>query len=177
MRPLCLLGVLALASCGGGGDGGAGGSDLGLYDPDSMDSRSALLAARRETRAYDGAPPVIPHEVASRGRENCNGCHTPNATDNPERVGPPRSHPAWGDCRQCHVEIHRDDLFVASNLDALWWPAEGSRLYSSAPPTIPHTLQNRQLCEVCHIGQQAPATLRAAHGMRDNCTQCHAAEH
>ena len=49
MRPLCLLGVLALAACGASCGGGGGGSDLGLYDPDSMDSRSALLAARRET--------------------------------------------------------------------------------------------------------------------------------
>lgn len=152
-------------------------SDLGLYDPDRLDSRADLLAARRQIRAYDGAPPVIPHEVAERGRENCNSCHTPGATSNPDRVGPPRSHPAWGDCRQCHVETHATGAFVRSDLDPLWWPAAGSRLYASAPPTIPHALQNRQICEVCHIGAQAPAALRAAHGMRENCRQCHAARH
>jgi len=167
VRAACVVPALLLAvSCGGG-------SDLALYDPGALTSRAQLLDARRETRAYDGAPPVIPHEVDARGRQNCNSCHTPGATDNPARVGPPRSHPAWGDCRQCHVEQLARDRFTGSNLDALWWPASGSRLYSSAPPTIPHALQNRQLCEVCHIGEQAPLALRASHGPRDNCTQCH----
>jgi cytochrome c-type protein NapB len=163
------LTALLMASCGGGG------SDLGLYDPDAYSSRAQLLRARQQTRAYDGAPPVIPHEVAARGRQNCNSCHTPGDTTTPDRVGHPRSHPAWGDCRQCHVEQVENSLFSGSNLEGLWWPASGSRLYSSAPPTIPHALQNRELCEVCHIGDQAPLALRAEHGPRQNCTQCHVA--
>ena len=81
--------------------------------------------------------------------------------------------PAWGDCRQCHVEQLASQAFQQSDLAPLWWPASGSRLYPSAPPTIPHHLQNREECAVCHIGQQAPAALRAEHGMRANCVQCH----
>lgn len=171
MRRVALILGLLTAACGNSG------SDVDLYNPDKWASRDELLAARRDTRAYDGAPPVIPHEVARRGRENCNSCHTPGATTNPERVGPPRSHPAWGDCRQCHVEIQSTQTLVRSGLEPLWWPAVGARMYASAPPTIPHALQNRQDCEVCHIGSQAPAALRAAHGMRENCRQCHAATH
>lgn len=167
MRRLALILAALAGACGGG-------SDLGLYDPARWDSKEELLAARRELRAYDGAPPVIPHEVAGRGRENCNSCHTPGSVENDQRVGPPRSHPAWGDCRQCHVESHAEAALVHSNLEPLWYPASGSRLYAAAPPTIPHATQNRQLCEVCHIGDQAPAALRASHGMRVNCTQCHA---
>ena len=161
------LGLALAAGCGGG-------SDLGLYDPEGLDSIGALRAARQELRAYDGAPPVIPHEIAGRGREDCNSCHTPGAPTNPERLGPPRSHPAWGDCRQCHVEQIGSGMMASSNLEPLRWPASGSRLYASAPPTIPHSTQNRESCGVCHVGEQAPKALRADHGDRLNCTQCHA---
>ena len=167
MRGAAILAVAVLAGCGA--------EQTKLYEPDAWASMPALLEHRRTLRAYDGAPPVIPHEVASLGRRDCNGCHLPNAPANGERVGPPRSHPAWGDCRQCHVERHSAALFQSSGLEPLWWPAAGSRLYETAPPTVPHHIQNREDCAVCHIGEQAPAALRAAHGMRDNCRQCHAA--
>lgn len=167
MRFRLIAAVALLAACGGGG------SDLGLYAPDELTSREDLLAARREIRAYDGAPPVIPHEVSKRGRQDCNGCHTPGSTDNAERVGPPRSHPAWGDCRQCHVESVAARPWRENELEPLWWPAYGTRQSEIAPPTIPHMLQNREDCAVCHIGEQAAATLRAGHGLRPNCRQCH----
>ncbi len=169
MRPATILAVAVLAGCGA--------ETSRLYDPDAWASKAALLEQRRSLRAYDGAPPVIPHEVAALGRRDCNGCHLPNAPANGERIGPPRSHPAWGDCRQCHVEQPAAADFQASNLEPLWWPASGSRLYDSSPPTIPHHTHNREDCVVCHIGPQAPAALRAAHGLRDNCRQCHAASH
>ena len=165
MRVAAIFAAAALFSCGA--------EQSKLYDPDAWASKPALLEHRRASRAYDGAPPVITHEVSSLGRRDCNGCHTPNASANGDRIGPPRSHPAWGDCRQCHVEQHADQSFRQSSLEPLWWPASGSRLYASAPPTIPHHTQNREECAVCHIGEQAPLAIRAGHGMRENCRQCH----
>jgi|GEM_PF-1014524 len=134
-----------------------------------------LLSARNDLRLYDGAPPVIPHEVAGLGRENCANCHTPGAYENADRVGSPRSHPAWGDCRQCHVERRAIASFRSSAFEPLRWPARGHRQTPISPPMIPHHLQNREDCAICHIGAQAPAALRAAHGFRPGCRQCHVA--
>lgn len=138
-------------------------------------SRSGLLELRAETRAYDGAPPVIPHDVPDLGRENCLACHTPGSVNNADRIAPPRSHPAWGDCRQCHVEQHDIKAFRRTAFLPLREPERGHRQYSGAPPVTPHSVQNRADCAVCHIGEQAPPALRAAHGPRANCRQCHIA--
>ena len=140
--------------------------------PDQWSSVEQLLAARRELRAYDGAPPVIPHSVTELGRSDCGSCHTPGSSDT-VTVAPPRSHPAWGTCTQCHVEQQKTGRFQSSTFEPLWWPASGTRQSEIAPPTIPHHIQNRENCAACHIGQHAPSVLRAAHGMRPNCTQCH----
>jgi len=164
---LCLLAMLTM-SC-------SAPADSLRYDPAEQTSRTALLAKRQTTRAYDGAPPTIPHQTSVLGRKDCNSCHTPGAATNGDRIGPPRSHPAWGDCRQCHLQQHAGGRVPGNQFEPLWRPARGNRLYAAAPPTIPHQLQNRQDCAVCHIGEQAPAALRAAHGMRVNCVQCHAA--
>lgn len=143
-----------------------------LYDPERWETREDLLSKRKERRAYDGAPPVIPHSVKGLGRGACAGCHTPGAPDT-VTIGPPRSHPAWGNCTQCHVERRTEENFRASTFEPLWWPATGTRQSEIAPPTVPHHIQNRENCAICHIGKRAPAVLRAEHGMRQNCRQCH----
>ena len=144
--------------------------------PASRDqSLPKLLAARDANRLYDGAPPVIPHQVAELGRENCISCHAPGANTNPDLIGPPRSHPAWGDCRQCHVERTTTAVLVSNEVTPLRWPAKGHRQTAISPPMIPHHLQNREDCAVCHIGEQAPVAIRAAHGYRPECRQCHLA--
>lgn len=138
-------------------------------------SRSVLLEARNASRMYDGAPPVIPHKVAAIGRTYCLNCHAPGAYDNAERVGPPRSHPSWGDCRQCHVERNESEVHRKNGIQPLRYPANGHRQTEISPPMIPHRIQDREDCAVCHIGKQAPASLRAAHGYRPSCRQCHVA--
>lgn len=166
MRLACAVLLVTLAGCSQAPD-----STLGVRN-DPIDE---LLAARNELRFYDGAPPVIPHAVAELGRQRCLNCHAPGATDNAARIAIPRSHPAWGDCRQCHVEQHTTTVQVANNFEPLRYPATGHRQTPLSPPMIPHTLQNRESCAICHIGEQAPAALRAAHGQRANCRQCHVA--
>jgi cytochrome c-type protein NapB len=139
------------------------------------DSPEEFRQLRADRRAYDGAPPVVPHEIAALGREECLNCHQAGSVENADRIAPPRSHPAWGDCRQCHIEQAVDSVFQATSFEPLRWPSQGSRLYASAPPTIPHTRQNRQDCEVCHVGAQAHPVLRTSHEYRQNCNQCHVA--
>ena len=171
MRATCIIGAILVALLATGC-----GTPAGDYWTSTKDLPiKQLLTARNTNRLYDGAPPVIPHEVAPLGRENCNNCHTPGSTENPDRIGPPRSHPAWGDCRQCHVERHGVDTFKANNFSALRWAARGHRQTAISPPMIPHGVQNREDCAVCHVGEQAPAALRAAHGHRSECRQCHVA--
>lgn len=136
---------------------------------------SQFVKARNALRLYDGAPPVISHQVAGLGRENCLNCHAPGAYDNAERVASPRSHPAWGDCRQCHVERDIAEVFRQTNFEPLRYRAKGRRPTAISPPMIPHQLQNREDCALCHIGEQAHPAIRAQHGYRSQCRQCHVA--
>jgi nitrate reductase cytochrome c-type subunit len=168
LRTLLAAALLCLLSaCSGAAEKGELGH--GTVTPEEF------RRVRAERRAYDGAPPVIPHAVAALGRENCLSCHQSGSVHNGARVGPPRSHPAWGDCRQCHVEQTATGLFRENGLKALRWPSKGPRQTEISPPMIPHSVQNREQCEVCHIGEQARPVLRASHGPRPNCRQCHAA--
>ncbi len=141
----------------------------------SAGAREQFLESRNSLRLYDGAPPVIPHAVGSLGRQNCDNCHAPGFYDNGDRVAPPRSHPALGDCRQCHVERHTSTVFQANMIRPLRWPANGHRQSEISPQMIPHHIQNRENCVVCHVGAQAPAPVRTRHGFRSECRQCHVA--
>jgi len=154
-----------LAACGDSGQATWAERDESLPE---------LLAARDGISLYDGAPPVIPHEVVRLGRQNCLNCHDAGSYDNGERIASARPHQAWGDCRQCHVERRSTGSFRLSSFEPLRWPALGHRQSEIAPPTIPHHVQNREECAICHIGAQAHPALRAAHGLRSQCRQCHA---
>ena len=134
-----------------------------------------LLAERNANRFYDGAPPVIPHQVAALGRENCESCHTPGGYENADVIAPPRAHAAWGGCRQCHVERRTTAVYKETTFEPLRYPVRGHRQGPLSPPMIPHNLQNRENCAICHVGEQAPAALRTAHEYRPACRQCHIA--
>ncbi len=161
-----VLSASLLAACGNSGE---------PTWADRDESLSQHLAARYRLSLYDGAPPVIPHDVARLGRQNCFNCHDAGSYDNGERIASPRPHPAWGDCRQCHLERRSTNTFRLSTFEPLRWPAAGHRQNEIAPPMIPHHVQNREECAICHIGAQAHPALRAAHGMRSQCRQCHVA--
>ncbi len=133
---------------------------------------------RADRRAYDGAPPVIPH--AEKGVA-CISCHNseglaveglgfapPSPHANPE--GPS----AMGRCRQCHVhalssELFRDNDFVGLAQDL----RKGERLHPDAPPVIPHQTLLRENCLACHSGAAAREEIRCPHPERTRCTQCH----
>ena len=56
-----------------------------------------LAEARFGDRAYEGAPPVIPHAVFMR--ESCASCHGVHGA-----TGVRSTHPSRSNCRQCHAQ-------------------------------------------------------------------------
>jgi cytochrome c-type protein NapB len=135
------------------------------------------LADRAKNRAYDGAPPTIPHAVDATSAASCLACHGQGLKVG-DRVATRVSHPHYAGCTQCHVESARSGLAVALDMpgngfDGTYRAGPGGRAGPGAPPTIPHTTWMRQDCAACH-GLVTRAGLRTTHPWLTNCTQCHA---
>lgn len=133
---------------------------------------------RAERRAYDGAPPVIPHEPL---KADCIECHTTTGKEVP-RLGfapaNPHSHTtvagATQNCRQCHVFRKSDDEFAESLFVGIPQTiTPGTRAYPGAPPMIPHSELMRENCLACHSGPSARKEIICTHTTRTNCRQCH----
>lgn len=149
-------------------------------DPDQL---AAALTARASRRAFDGAPPTIPHQIDQLSTASCMVCHDADRTP---RIGDLRpatiSHPYFSNCTQCHVpadglrrftEDEQARLSVASLFQGRPAPGQGSRAYPGAPPTLPHPVWMRQNCMSCH-GPDREHAIRTSHPSRQNCLQCHA---
>jgi len=174
VRALALACLLALSGCG---DAGSGPDVPVPGAPGAVKSSPTVRAARR---AFEGAPPVIPHEPMGI---RCNECHTERGMSVPELgFAPPSPHARTGGlsddsrCNQCHVFRKTEDEFVA-NTFAGWRPEgmSGHRAYAGAPPVLPHPIFLRENCPACHSGPAAREEIRTTHPERENCTQCHAA--
>ncbi len=131
-------------------------------------------------RAYEGAPPTIPHPIDQDGVVACLVCHGVGATIAAVRA-PKISHETYANCTQCHVERVAIRPFIEKNPEAI--PLDnsfegfhrlgnGDRVWNNAPPQIPHTTLMREDCASCH-GQFGQAGLRTTHPERQNCSQCH----
>jgi cytochrome c-type protein NapB len=128
---------------------------------------------RRTQRAYDGAPPVIPHAVAALGRHDCLTCHREGMDLGSDGLAPRTPHAERGQCRQCHVEqLAPGTEFRGTTFVAWRQPAHGTRAYPGAPPTLPHPVNGRETCLGCH-GLNGGSPLRTPHPDRANCLQCH----
>jgi cytochrome c-type protein NapB len=152
----------------------------GLYDPiqPTDEDRAQALAARAQRRAYDGAPPTIPHAVLQMGPPACLACHEHGARLG-GKVAPRPSHQRHEGCTQCHV-VSVDPRPgqparppPANDFVGLSSPARGERAWPGAPPTIPHSTWMRSVCTSCH-GVGGALGLRSTHPWRQSCTQCHA---
>jgi len=168
------LGVLALALLAGCGQNGT--EQVAVPGREGAYKTAAALRAKR--RAYDGAPPVIPHENFGM---NCLGCHTKDGMSLPE-VGfaPPMPHEltkgisAMHNCRQCHVFRQTEETFRESGFEGLRQDLRhGRRLHSLAPPVMPHSVFMRENCTACHSGPAAREEIRCDHVERQRCRQCH----
>lgn len=127
--------------------------------------REECLAERSARRAFEGAPPVIPHPTL--GTASCLACHEKGLVIG-DRVARQMSHPHYANCTQCHVEARPAEL---STLPVVARPTE--RAFSGAPPTLPHPVWMRESCLSCH-GPTGHPGLRTTHPERQSCLQCHA---
>ncbi len=146
----------------------------------SAQARQAVVEARRKLRAFDGAPPVIPHPINQTSSAACLSCHNEN-TEIKDRLAQKVPHKTYQSCTQCHVPTTTDAPPMAGDTMTANWPTnrfvgwtnqlEGKQAYSGGPPTIPHTTLMRKNCLSCH---GAKARLRTTHPWRQSCLQCHA---
>ena len=152
--------------------------------------KDAALRDRMRTRAFDGAPPVVPHLVENQSSQNCLACHG-DGMQLGDRIATKISHPHYANCLGCHVEQRGSVPFaplVASanhagtrtasedpvnGFSGLPRTGPGNRAMLGAPPTIPHTTHLRGDCMSCH-GLIARPGLRTSHPWLQNCVQCHA---
>ncbi len=152
--------------------------------------KEAALRDRLRTRAFDGAPPVIPHFVEQQSAQSCLVCHGEGLLLG-NRIATKISHPHYANCLGCHVEqagglpIAAPVVSVNSSEEPAPGPipgnvfagllraGPGTRAMPGAPPTIPHTAHLRGDCMSCH-GLIARPGLRTTHPWLQNCAQCHA---
>lgn len=135
-------------------------------------------AVRADRRLYDGAPPAIPHDNFG---VDCSTCHDKAGIAVPglgfAPASPHEDTPEAGAaqrCRQCHVFVTTDEVFVDNVFRGLEQDLRaGGRLYPGAPPTIPHRILMREDCAACHTGPAAREEIRTSHPDRTRCRQCH----
>lgn len=141
-------------------------------------AKRAALNARKQRRAFVGAPPVIPHEVDAIDSGACLACHAEGVVVG-DVIAPPLSHEPYSQCNQCHAPtsnaISTPPQEVANTFVGVDRAGRGSRAWPGAPPTIPHTLQMRSNCIGCH-GHAGEPGLRTSHPERVSCQQCHVPE-
>lgn len=138
-----------------------------------------LAPARDSLRAFEGAPPVVPHAIdgMQRAPGRCLTCHTRE-----RRLGRRHTiqvpHPERSSCLQCHVAVAsaawvRPKQPLASGFQpAAPRPAPGPA-HPWAPPPVPHQVQGRETCAGCHTPRNPDPKLRVDHSHRRNCLQCH----
>jgi nitrate reductase (cytochrome), electron transfer subunit len=142
------------------------------------EERVRAAAVRKEHRAYDGAPPTIPHEVDHQDVPGCLSCHEKGMKLG-GRVAPRISHPSYQSCVQCHVvgdsprPLARYPDIPKNGFVGMASAGNGSRAWGGAPPTMPHSTHMRDECSSCHGPTGLPG-LRTSHPERQSCVQCHA---
>ena len=146
--------------------------------------RRIAVSTRNSRRAYDGAPPTVPHAITQRSAGACMTCHG-NQGGQPVIAGkvPPRmSHAFHASCTQCHVpaggpgdgvESDAFGIAVANDFEGRDSSGKGARAHQLAPPTIPHHTLMREDCYSCHGAGRVNA-ITTSHPDRQSCTQCHA---
>lgn len=147
------------------------------------DDKAASLALRSRRRAYDGAPPTIPHPVRQAAASECAACHE-NGIKIGSRQASAFPHKRFENCTQCHAmaapdapwraaDLPPDPRAVPNGFDGLEPPLQGPRWTGIAPPQIPHKTFLHERCDSCH-GVTGRNAMRSTHPQRQNCEQCHA---
>ncbi len=137
--------------------------------------KQEAVRIRKMRRAFNGAPPVIPHEVSQRYSDDCIGCHE-DGGDLGDGIASKISHDHYLNCLQCHVPSVETVLGPPdereNSFQGLAEPAGGERAWQGAPPTVPHTTRMRKDCLSCH-GEYGKEGMKTPHPERTSCRQCH----
>lgn len=140
------------------------------------EDKPAALQTREQNRAFNGAPPTIPHPIDQRSDIACVACHSEGTKTESLRI-PRMSHAFLANCTQCHVENNPQHMtafaFCENDFAGLEAPTAGPRAFNAAPPQIPHSTWMRSDCMSCH-GYAGRQGIRTTHPWRKNCQQCHA---
>lgn len=145
--------------------------------PSDMDKLRSL-STRSARRAFNGAPPVIPHAVEQTDDAACYACHGEGARVG-QRVANRMSHGFLVNCMQCHATpppkpFAHIDVAATNTFVGLPAPTSGERSFPGSPPVIPHSTWMRERCLSCHGGTVGWPGLEVTHRWRTNCMQCHA---
>ena len=73
---------------------------------ESPATKAETLAARQARRAYDGAPPTIPHAVRQQEANECLACHEDGLRAR-DRLATPIPHAEYVCCTQCRGPVSR----------------------------------------------------------------------
>ncbi len=143
---------------------------------DKFAARMRSMEQRATLRAYEGAPPVIPHAIADLNIQSCRSCHAQGLRAG-DKIAKMVSHTYLTNCTQCHVEaagplLGNDPLLPNSFHGFRSSGYGGTRAWAGAPPVMPHTTFMRTNCVSCH-GEHGYDGWRPDHLSRTNCVQCH----
>ena len=143
----------------------------------SQEQKQNALMQREKRRAFNGAPPTIPHAIDQMSTAACMACHQTGAATETLRI-PKMSHAFYANCTQCHVEQNPThlaaEIFQPNTFVGLAAPEGGPRAYTGAPPQIPHSTWMREDCLSCH-GPTSFVGIQTTHPWRSQCQQCHTA--
>lgn len=152
-------------------------SNVGPLAEIRIDPQEKLVALRQraQNRAYNGAPPTIPHAIDQQSDASCSACHQDGMLTKSLRIAR-MPHTFLANCTQCHVESRPRHLlatlFRENTFAGLPAPTAGPRAFTGAPPQIPHSTWMRSDCMSCH-GYEGQHGLRTTHPWRNSCQQCH----
>jgi cytochrome c-type protein NapB len=143
--------------------------------PEEGVSTGRTLGEYYSHRQYLGSPPEITHPVEVHGEVlECLLCHADGGWKNYlKSITPVTPHPEYIGCMQCHIRPVTDDLFRSIDWRSVPPPRLGSAYLPGAPPPIPHDLQMRRNCIVCHVGPGTVVAIRVEHASWGDCMQCH----
>ncbi len=151
-------------------------TSIGLDNTISIEEKQFALGMRQKNRAFNGAPPTVPHPITELSAESCVACHLNGSLSTTLRI-PKMSHMLLSNCTQCHVGTASPEMpnamVIGNHFVGLPAPERGPRAFPGAPPQIPHATWMRTDCLSCH-GETSYRGLRTTHPWRQNCQQCHA---
>ena len=133
------------------------------------------LEKRNQNRAFHTAPPIVPHEIEDE--DACLDCHAEHMEIEDGVYANATPHPHLSQCVQCHPgsspAFGEYDDPVESEFAGLEFPNIEQADDNVTPPVIPHGLNLRDNCTVCHSADHPVKELRCDHLERTQCMTCH----